>query len=117
MKIRIKGNSLRYRLTISDIAHLGNNNYLEDRTEFIGNTLIYAISVTNEDHLSSDFTGNKIQLNLPRKMVEELIETEKVGFADQGGPVSLLIEKDFTCLDNVEEDQSDNFPNPLLLRK
>jgi hypothetical protein len=26
----------------------------------------------------------------------------------------LLVEKDYTCLDNVEEDQSDNYPNPLL---
>jgi hypothetical protein len=26
----------------------------------------------------------------------------------------LLVEKDFTCLDNVTEDQSDNYPNPLL---
>ncbi|WP_426672183.1 DUF7009 family protein [Mucilaginibacter sp. McL0603] len=25
--------------------------------------------------------------------------------------------KDFTCLDNVDEDQSDNYPNPLALQK
>jgi len=24
-----------------------------------------------------------------------------------------LVEKDFKCLDNVAEDQSDNYPNPL----
>ena len=25
----------------------------------------------------------------------------------------LLLEKDFKCLDNTTEDQSDNYPNPL----
>jgi hypothetical protein len=25
----------------------------------------------------------------------------------------LLVEKDFVCLDNTIEDQSDNYPNPL----
>ncbi|AYL99100.1 DUF7009 family protein [Mucilaginibacter celer] len=114
MKIRIKGNSLRYRLTKSDIAQLGNDGFLEDRTEFTGKTLNYAIMITDDDNLTSDFTGDKIRLNLPRKMIEELINTEKVGFMDQTGPVSLLVEKDFTCLDNTEEDQGDNFPNPLL---
>nr|WP_209444233.1 hypothetical protein [Pedobacter borealis] len=51
---------------------------------------------------------------MPEKMVEELVNTDKVGFSNLSGPVSLLIEKDFTCLDNVEEDQSDNYPNPHL---
>jgi hypothetical protein len=40
-----------------------------------------------------------------------------VGFDDKNGPVQLLVEKDFTCLDNVEEDQSDNYPNPLAAQK
>ena len=114
MKIRIKGNSVRYRLTKSDIAQLGSGSFLKDKTEFASKTLHYAITITDDEHLSSDFTGDKIQLNMPRKMIEELINTEKVGFMDQSRRVSLLVEKDFACLDNAEEDQSDNFPNPLL---
>jgi hypothetical protein len=46
-------------------------------------------------------------------MVAELTDTDRVGFEGQSGPLQLLIEKDFTCLDNVAEDQNDNYPNPL----
>ncbi|MNV73382.1 hypothetical protein D3C71_1665280 [compost metagenome] len=114
MKIRIKGNSLRYRLTKSDVATLGMTGFLSERSEFVGKTFEYAIIATSDVKLTADFIDNRIVLNIPGKMVEELVNTEKVGFSDLTGPVSLLIEKDFACLDKVEEDQSDNFPNPHL---
>lgn len=114
MKIRIKGNSLRYRLTKSDVAKLGSEGFLEESTEFAGKTLVYAIETIQGDSLMADYIGDRIVLSMPKPMIDELNDTDRVGFDDRNGPVSLLIEKDFTCLDNVEEDQSDNFPNPLL---
>lgn len=114
MKIRIKGNSLRYRLTKSDIAKLWSEGFLEERTEFAGKALIYTIVTTNDHKLSADFIADKIGINMPKEMVNELYNTDKVGFDDQTGPVSLLVEKDFVCIDRVEEDQSDNYSNPHL---
>jgi hypothetical protein len=113
MKIRIKGNSLRYRLTRSDIAALVKDGYLQESTAFANQTLIYAIKVKQTEQLEAEFTGHQITLFISKAMVRELADTEKVGFNHQGNILHLLIEKDFTCLDNVEEDQSDNFPNPL----
>jgi hypothetical protein len=46
-------------------------------------------------------------------MVKEWEDTDKVGFEETAGTIYLLVEKDFKCLDNVAEDQSDNYPNPL----
>jgi hypothetical protein len=46
-------------------------------------------------------------------MIGRLANTDKVGFENNDGEVQLLIEKDFTCLDNVADDQSDNYPNPM----
>ena len=112
MKIRIKGNSLRYRLTKSEVEALGKVGFLYESSHFMSKTLEYAIITTSDDNLSADFIDNRIVLNMPGKMVEELVNTDKVGFSDFSGPVSILIEKDFTCLDNVEEDQSDNYVNP-----
>ena len=114
MKIRIKGNSLRYRLTKSEVEALGAVGFLSESSHFMSKTLEYAITTTSDDKLSADFIDNRIVLNMPEKMVEELVNTDKVGFSELSGPVSLLIEKDFTCLDIVEEDQSDNYPNPHL---
>jgi hypothetical protein len=114
MKIRIKGNTLRYRLTQSDVARLNENGFLMEQTTFAGKTLSYGIETTINDKLSADYLGDQILLSMPKAMIEELATTSRVGFDDKTGPVSLLIEKDFTCLDNLEEDQSDNFPNPLI---
>lgn len=116
MKIRIKDNSLRYRLTQSEVARLCAEGAVEARTGFPGKTFIYAIEATDSDSLSADYTGDKIILFMPKKMVDELHKTDKVSFEDKSGPVSLLVEKDFVCIDNMNENQSDNYPNPRLNR-
>jgi len=116
MKIRIKGNSLRYRLTKSEVARLGSDGSLEEHTEFAGKTLVYAIEPARNGatNLSADFTGDKIVLYMPKEMINELVNTERVGFEESSGLLSLLIEKDFACIDRVVEDQSDNYPNPSI---
>ena len=114
MKIRIKGNSLRYRLTKPEVARLWTEGFVEERTEFAGKPLIYAIETANNDKLSADFIDDRIVLNMSKAMIDELYSTEKVGFDDSTGSVSLLVEKDFVCIDNTEEDQKDNYPNPHL---
>lgn len=114
MKIRIKGSSLRYRLTQSEVAKLRTEGRLEEHTIFATKTFIYAIETANDDKLTADFIDNKIVLNMPKFMIEELNNTDRVGFDDRSGSVSLLVEKDFVCIDNTDEDQSDNYPNPTL---
>lgn len=114
MKIRIKGNSLRYRLTRSEVTTLWKKGCLEERTEFADNTLVYAIETANDDKLTANFNSNKITLYMPKAMINELYHTDKVGFEDKSGTLSLLVEKDFVCIDNTEEDQSDNYPNPNI---
>lgn len=113
MKIRIKGNSLRYRLTRSDIAALVEDGYLREQTDFPGRSLVYAIKTTDREALAAEFVANAITLLIPKQMVEELVHTDRVGFEDKSSPLYLLVEKDFVCIDKVEEDQSDNYPHPL----
>lgn len=113
MKIRIKGNSLRYRLTRTDVDRLDKEGYLEEQSNFAGNPLIYALQLTEGEVLTSSFINNKITLSMSHKMIAEFIQTDKVGFSNHDGDMDLLVEKDFTCLDNVAEDQSDNYPNPI----
>lgn len=48
-------------------------------------------------------------------------KNEIVGFKDDfalknGEKLSLLVEKDFVCLDERDEDESDNYPNPLATK-
>lgn len=113
MKTRIKGNSLRYRLTKSDVYRLAQEGYLEDKTDFGKRELVYVIQKTMKADLSAFFNDNVICLQIPQQMIDELESTDCVGFEGKEGDLHLLVEKDFTCLDNVTEDQSDNYPNPL----
>jgi len=112
MKIRIKDNSLRFRLTQSEVTELSKNGMVSGYTEFPGSTLVYAIERTEDEIISADFTDSRIVLKMPAAMVGEWVATDKVGFNGQSGKISLLVEKDFVCLDNTLEDQSDNYPNP-----
>ena len=117
MKLRIKSDSLRYRLTRTDVDILAKEGYLEDQISFTGHPLIYSLQLTEGQELTSSFINNKITLCMSHKMVDELLHTDKVGFENMDEKLHLLIEKDFVCLDEVAEDQSDNYPNPLAKQK
>ena len=45
MKIRIKGNSLRYRLTKTDVERFSSDGYLQEQTVFGNGMLTYALQV------------------------------------------------------------------------
>ncbi|GAA4326811.1 hypothetical protein GCM10023149_29860 [Mucilaginibacter gynuensis] len=115
MKIRIKGNTLRYRLTRSEVIALSQNGKLTDQTEFIGNTLSYSVQRSGEEAMSADFNHNTISLYIPDKKLQQWASTDTVGLENTWNGIYLLIEKDFKCIDgDVSEDQSDYFENPHI---
>ena len=116
MKIRIKGNSLRYRLTRSEVERLALDGYIEDTTDFGPTQLTYALQSTLSGNLWACFESSTITLFMPDWMVTEWATTDRVGFENTEDGLFILIEKDFVCLDNTLEDQSDNYPNPLALK-
>ena len=69
MKLRIKGDSLRLRLTQGEVRQLGETGSVEDRVRFgAGAALTYRVK---RDIASSDmhatFTNNTIKIHLPEK--------------------------------------------------
>jgi hypothetical protein len=48
MKIRIKGNSLRYRLTRPEVEQFGQTGYIEEKIDFVGNSLYYSLCTTDQ---------------------------------------------------------------------
>jgi len=113
MKIRIKGDSLRYRLTKTDIKKVEEEGYLEESTNFGPQKLVYALEVRPVESMLATFNDGKITLYITDAMAKEWVNTDRVGFESNNNGLALLVEKDFTCLENVAEDQSDNYPNPL----
>lgn len=118
MKIRIKGNSVRVRLTRSEVDRFGAEGSIEEQTSFGPTSLTYALQQSEQETLSASFENNKVTMKMPLKWAEEWLATERVGYESNmplpdGQSLYLLLEKDFVCLDNTTEDQSDNYPNPL----
>lgn len=113
MKIRIKGNSLRYRLSKTDVQNFYTNGYIEETTSFGTQVLKYALQRSTGNSLTASFNDNTITVFMPVQMANEWATTERVGYENKESQLYLLIEKDFQCLDEVAEDQSDNYPNPL----
>lgn len=114
MKIRIKDNSVRLRLTQSEVTELYDNGVISRSTQFLDKPFEYAVERFEGTDLSADFIDNRITMKIPVEFLEELKNTDTVGFDGISGQVKLLIEKDFVCIDNTDEDQSDNYPNPNL---
>ncbi len=120
MKIRIKGNTIRFRLTRPEVETLCAEGHIEEKTPFAGNVFNYAVQKRNDAYLNASFIGNTIILHVPANLLEGWDRNDLVGFEhrmDLGekGSLFLLLEKDFVCLDQRNYDQSDQYPNPKAL--
>jgi hypothetical protein len=117
MKIRIKGNTIRLRLTQSEVAALSEQGIVEERVNFAQSTFKYILQGAKDESFSADFIDNTLTVYMPLEIWTQWYKNSEVGYShtltySNGSTLALLIEKDFTCLDNTSEDQSDNYPNP-----
>lgn len=119
MKIRLNGNSIRYRLSKTDIANFGKHGLIEEKTEFPNSPPFYYCLQKKEGikNIEASFSGNRICIFVPENMATEWTTTDVVGFDSKMSlgeekDLLLLIEKDFACIDHSLEDQSDNYLNP-----
>lgn len=124
MKLRIKGNSIRLRLTRSEVARFGETGQVAETISFgtlPTQQLTYQL-VRNADiiALAADFTENCITVQMPAQLAQSWIDTDVVGFEAAmplpgNDSLFILIEKDFACIDaHPREDQHDNYTNPML---
>lgn len=122
MKLRIKGNSLRIRLTRSEVDQFCTEGYLEEKTEFGTSEFVYALqSMDGIPALTADLADGQITMYVPVAIQKEWAGNQTVGYDNHmelgnGNKLYLLLEKDFKCIDAPpHEDQSDNFDNPHLV--
>jgi hypothetical protein len=116
MKLRIQGNSIRVRLTQTEVNYLGEGGECVSNLDFPnGNRLSYRLSVAAE--LGCHFSDNIITVSLAETAVKGWATSYQVGIKgdlslENGDKLSILVEKDFQCLSERAEDESDLFPNP-----
>lgn len=120
MKLRVLDNSIRLRLTRSEVDAVNDSGLVRGRVRFAGsNTFDYVLesspaTVKPEAHISN----NVLTVRLPEMDVQQWAASEQVSIRsaqllDGDDQLTILVEKDFQCLAPREgEDESDMFPHP-----
>jgi hypothetical protein len=119
MKLRIRDNSLRFRLTQSEVDTLRMRGIVKSTVNFPGGAKIdYVVEgVSSDVDATAIFAKNRIELRIPKATVNEWADSNQVSIKsdetlDDDNVLTLLLEKDFACLAPREgEDESDMFPH------
>src|SRR5579863_2836339 len=115
MKLRLHSNTLRLRLSQSDVARLAESGRVEEKIEFApGQALVYALESRPAAAVAASFDGMRIEVVVPAELAAVWMESGETGIEGSGGTVKILIEKDFVCAHGPKEENADAFPNPLM---
>lgn len=114
MKLRIRGNSLRLRLTRTEVVRLAGDGRCVETMELAGSRLHYEVRTDlAAAGPEASFVDDRIVVTLPTAAVEAWARTESVSIRGTHGPLAILVEKDFACLQpRADEDESDMFTHP-----
>ncbi len=122
MKLRIRGDSLRFRLSQKEVLRLLSGDKISETVHFspsASDLLRYSILPSEQlEQIAAHFENGEILIKIPVRLVDPWGKSDQVGIESiqsmgEGMGLRIVIEKDFQCLQpRPEEDESDNFPNP-----
>ena len=121
MKLRICGDSIRLRLKISEVERIAAGESLVEVTHLPDSVLTYCLEVSENGGMAATFSDGKLVVTLPKADAEAWANTSAVSLLSEqpltgAGTLSLLVEKDFTCLEPGHHrdcmDDEDTFPHP-----
>jgi hypothetical protein len=119
VKLRIRGPSLRLRLTQGEVRALADLGQVQEEVPFgAGVNLTYRLSRdTNATRISATFEGGVLEIRIPEAMARAWCASDEVTLAAvqeaAPQPLRITVEKDFACLaPRTDEDESDNFAHP-----
>jgi len=119
MKLRIKGNSMRLRVSPSEMKRLLSEGRIEETIHFGPEPdarLTYALEQSaSKIEMAVRYRPQEVTVILSTENARSWAEGDEVGiygsFNVGHGQLELVIEKDFACLDRREGNE-DTFPNP-----
>lgn len=124
MKLRIRGNSVRLRITQMELERIRAGKAVAEFTDFGGGRRLTYRLVTDPavGEIGAAYEEGVITVSLPTDEARRWTNTELVSLSGeqsldddgtQGSTLAILVEKDFHCLAPREgEDESDMFPHP-----
>jgi hypothetical protein len=122
MKLRMKDNSIRLRVSRSELARFQAGERIEETIRFAEAPeakLTYALeSAAQSLPVNVRYEGNEVTVILSEDQARRWAAESEVGVysnVDIGsaGSLDVLVEKDFACLDRSDAENEDTFANPL----
>ena len=122
MKLRIKGDSLRLRVSPSEVRRLLEEGRVTETVHFAPQAdakLTYALEVVagaQADSLTVRYAAQEVAVLVPAALAREWVEGPEVGLYGHlplpAGLLEIVVEKDFACLDRSDAENEDTYPNP-----
>jgi hypothetical protein len=121
MKLRIKGNSIRLRITPTEMMRLMDAGRVEETVHFAGEEsarLTYALEhASTIEAIMVRCALPEVVVVIPSDQASRWASSEKVGLYGEVstycGVLEVAVEKDFACLDKIGAENEDTFPNPI----
>jgi hypothetical protein len=116
MKLRLQGNSVRLRLTRSEVERLHNTGNVEEFVDFGGsNRLLFRLrSRADSGPVQAEFKDLAFTVSVGAEAAQAWTGSDDVGIYAQSESLTVSIEKDFRCLTRPLDDpqERDAFPHP-----
>jgi hypothetical protein len=116
MKLRLKGNSIRLRLTQREVEQLASSGIVEEAIQFGPGkrSFTYAIEVSRDIvAVGAEYENERMRVLLPSSRTQSWASSGEVGIEASDGLLRIVVEKDFACLKpRPGEDELGMFPNP-----
>jgi hypothetical protein len=120
MKLRIHDNSIRLRLSRTEVELFAATGHILEALEFGDlSDFTYVLEASESQKVvSATHTAHIISITVPHHLAQEWTSTDLVSISGaqplpDGRELQILIEKDFKCIHKSAEGDEDAYPNPM----
>jgi hypothetical protein len=119
MKLRVKGDSLRLRITPSEMRSFLDQGRIADTIHFAAGSdarFTYALEHGPAPEIVLRYQHPEAVVVIPTAQAQAWADGGEVGIYAEvpngNGTLEISVEKDWACLDGSETENADTFPNP-----
>ena len=116
MKLRMLGNSIRLRLTRSEVERFGRMGKVEETVDLGSGKakFVYALETVPTGRAAfAELENNRLCIYVPKDKAGDWAVSDQVGIVSRSRDLRIQIEKDYACLTpRPGEDDKDTFENP-----
>ena len=114
MKLRIEGDTIRYRLNRRDVETFSSSGKAEASVHFPGSILRYSLESDGKaPAITAEYEPGLIRVRVPARVAAAWAGGDEISMEARHEQLHILVEKDFQCLHKGDDARDPNaYPNP-----